>query len=344
MALFHRPLPRTLEACLRDLAEKSPLVRRSAIEDLRRFVHPQQADSITKALLASLSDTDALVRMHAAYALGDAQVSGALASLLVAIDDSHSLVRQAAIDAVGMLKDPRATGRLLRATRDERPDTRFQAIIAIGRVSPTDAVEVILRAMTDSDAKVRYIAVRVAEEISSLAPGRMQVPNAIASKLPRWLEDEDSRVRLAVAILLARTGDLSGRQQLVDAIEGRMVVLEADDEVAAIELAGQHRLEEAIKPLERRAFGFSRWFVERLSWSSRVALARMGHAKAIASIVRDLDSWSQAKRNAAVLAAAEAQLVDVVSKLETMRGNDAVADADTVEAAIEKLRLTDDSV
>lgn len=337
MALFHRPLPRTLPACLRDLSESNPLVRRSAMEDLARFVHPDQHVSITEALMKGLQDSDAIVRMHAAYDLGDARVTDALSSLLLAVDDPHSLVRQAAIDALGALGDSRAMGRLVRALSDERPDMRFQALLALARVDPNEALDAVVRAMSDEDVKVRYIAVRVAEELSCKSDDTLQLPEKIKQNIEQWLHDEDARVRLAVAILLGRVGDPAGREVIVAAVDDRMVILEHEDEAAAVELAGKLGLMEATSGLERRAFGLARWIRERHGWASRVALAKMGHERAKRGILQDLRSWFRTTRNAAVEAAAQAGLIEATDRLEAMRGNDSLADPEAVEAALATL-------
>ena len=92
MALFHRPLPRTLEASLRDLEEPNKLVRRSAIKDLARHSREEATDQIVAALLKALRDDDPLVRTEAAYSLGDARARDALPALLMAVAAARFLL------------------------------------------------------------------------------------------------------------------------------------------------------------------------------------------------------------------------------------------------------------
>lgn len=346
MALFHRPLPRTLDASIRDLSEKSPMVRRSAIQDLGRHSREEATPQIIEALLGALRDEDPLVRTEAAYCLGDARAKEALAALLVAVDDPHSLVRQAAIDALGMIGDTRATGRLLRALKDERPDVRFQAVIALGRVSPKDGMEGVLRAVKDEDHHVRYIAIRVAEELSreKTASGiatKVELPQAISENVSGWMRDEDAHVRLAAAILLGRAGISEGADELLDAIEDAIPSVEPEDEVAAIELAGTLGLREAIPALERRAFGLKRLIRERHSWAARVALVRLGHGRARQSILADLRAWSRERRTAAVTAAARAGMSEALGIIESMQGDHERAEQDAVEEALQILRAAE---
>ena len=342
MALFHRPLPRTLEASLRDLEESNKLVRRSAVHDLARHSREEATEEIVSALLKALRDEDPLVRTEAAYSLGDARARDALPALLAAVDDRASMVRQAAIDALGLIGDSRATGRLLRAIDDERPDVRFQAVIALGRVSPTEGLEGVIRAGRDEDYHVRYIAVRVAEELSrdpARDPGAtLDLDPRIRNEAESWLKDDDTHVRLAAAILLARAGSDAGADMLLDVIEDLIQPVEPEDEAAAIELAATLDLREAIPGLEKRAFGLKRLVQERHTWGARVALARMGHKRARTSIIRDLRAWSRDRRTAAATAAGHAGLVEAREQLERMRGNAELAEQDAVEEALALLQ------
>ena len=341
MPLFHRPLPRTLEASIRDLKEKNPVVRRSAIRDLGRHAREQTTPAIVDALLDALRDADPLVRTEAAYCLGDAEAKEALPALLVAVDDPHSGVRQAAIDALGTIGDSRATGRLMRALEDERPDVRFQAVIALGRVSPGEGKNAVMRAVEDEDHHVRYIAIRVAEELSreehTGLDTRVVLPEPFASQAPSWLQDEDSHVRLAAAILLGRSGSDAGGEEIMAAVDDRLLALEPEDEVAAIELAGTLGLEEAIPALERRAFGLKRLITERHAWAARIALVRLGSKRARRAILQDLRSWSRNRRTAAVTAAARAGLVEALETIESMRGDYERAEQEAVDEALELL-------
>jgi HEAT repeat protein len=340
MALFHRPLPRNLDAALRDLKEKSAIVRRSAMQDLGRHVQQNSPPRVVEALLAALRDEDPIVRTEAAYCLGDAKAREALPALLLAVDDTHSLVRQAAIDALGTIGDSRASGRLMRALDDDRPDVRFQAVVALARVSPESGLDAVLHAMKDEDHHVRYIAIRTAEEIGTKGDSAefpIELPERITRCVEGWLEDEDAHVRLAAAILLGRCGKEAGAEELLCAIYDRIESLEPEDEAAAIDLAGRLGLQDAVPALEQRAFGLKRFLKERHAWASRVALARMGHDRARQAILHDLHAWSRERRTAAVTAAAQAGIREALDAIQAMRGDHEKAEQEAVDEALELL-------
>jgi hypothetical protein len=342
MAIFHRLLPRTLAACLRDLNDPAAKVRRSAIVDLARLVSAQPTAAMTEALQKAVGDDDPIVRTEAAYALGDAQAAHALPSLLMAVDDEHPLVRQAAIESLGRIGDSRATSRLLRALRDDRPDVRFQAIIALGRVAPTDAREALFDTARDEDPHVRYVSVRVAEELCSAgqqgAVSQVRLDDRLRAAARGWLGDEQPSVRLAAAILLARSGDLAGADCLIGAVGCRLRGVDPEDEATAVEMVGTLELRDAMGDLERRAFGLKRWTRECYSWLALVSLARMGHLRARNEILRDLTAWSRSRRTTAVAAAGKARLGDALEIIEKMRGDESQADPAAVDEALGQLR------
>ena len=90
-------------------------------------------------------------------------------------ENEDALVRQMAITALGEIGDARATERLRRALSDERCEVRFQAAIAFPRVtaSPEAAIEALVQATHDADPLVCHIALRMAEEVSLGAGGRL---------------------------------------------------------------------------------------------------------------------------------------------------------------------------
>jgi hypothetical protein len=343
--MFHRPLPRTLEAALRDVHDANQRVRRSAIVDLARHAREAASVPIQLALQKSLTDPDPIVRAEAAYALGDAKVTDALPVLLMAIDDESPRVRQAAIDALGEIGDTRATSRLVRALRDERADVRFQAILSLSRVSDEHARESVFEMAHDDDPLVRYISVRVAEE---LCPGGKGAPSSQIQLDARtqeaalgWLQDIEETVRVVAAILLARGGNMAGERYLLAAVDGRVTGLDVEDEAAAVELVGVLRLQDAVPALERRAFGMlTRWRKETCSYLALVSLAKLGHERARREILRDLTAWSRDRRTMAVAAAGMARLTDATDLILGMRGDDRKADPQAVTEALGQLQAS----
>jgi HEAT repeat protein len=333
--VFRSPsLRRTLAAALRDVESEVASTRASALADLVEYAEAERR-AVVPALERALADAAAEVRAAAAVALADVRGVEALPALLVAIEDDDAHVRQMAITAIGEIGDLRARERLRRALSDERPEVRFQAVIAFARVAADEAADAIGAALDDADPSIRYIAVRCAEE---RALGERAAHAKLLAKAGGMVADPEPSVRLAVAILLARSGDRRGEPVLLDAVRGALATREAEDEAAAVELCGELGLVAASPHLARRAFGFLGFGEDRFAWQALVALARMGHERARAKIVRDLGSWSRDRRTLAVAAAGRARLAEARPLVEAMRGDDRRADADAVAQALEQLR------
>jgi HEAT repeat protein len=355
------PLPRTLEAALRDLDEASARVRASAVVDLARHHDDDAArPRVAAALRRMLSDDAHEVRSAAASALGEVRAPEALGELLIATEDKHGLVRQLALEALGFVGGERAVERVRRALSDPRPELRFQAVLAYPRLAPGDAHAALAAAADDDDAGVRYIALRVAEERLHPPEGSLldhadaadpadaadaaddrRPPRELLDAARRCLADDEARVRVAAAILLARGGDASAEPVLLDVIEDRLRTPELEDEAAAVELAGAIGLARATTALERRAYGPARFFRERCSFHARIGLARLGHARARGDILRELAAWSRETRTLAVMSAGRARLADARAQIQAMQGRPERADEHAVAEALAALSLPD---
>ena len=87
------PLPRTLEASLRDLSSKKEDVRRSAIRDLTRLAEGSdavRAKALPLLATALSSDEEPSVRTEAATALADLRAEECLPTLIVAVDPNDA--------------------------------------------------------------------------------------------------------------------------------------------------------------------------------------------------------------------------------------------------------------
>lgn len=337
------PLPRTLDAALRDVASPKPAVRAEAAREL--VPHAEAARSrVVSALEGALrDDKDGRVRAAAAVSLADIEAREALPTLLVAVEDPDPMVRQMAITALGEIGDARATERLRRALADDRPEVRFQAVIAFPRVIARreDGMEALLSATDDSDPLVVHIALRMIEELATKRDEQGEehgVPEEALARAGALLKHESGAVRVAAAILLARAGEEAGRDLLVKVAQGDLATGEGDDEAAAIELCGELGLKAARPGLERRAFGgilgVGR---DRFAWHARVALARMGHERATQEILRELGSWDRDRRTLAVAAVGRARIAAARPLVEAMRGDETRADAGAVAEALAAL-------
>ena len=317
------PLPRTFEACLRDLASAKPEIRASAASDLVRH---GRGDTALRAqavplLEKALGDEVARVRASAAVALADLEAKEAVEPLLRAVEDDDAEVRQMAMAALGEIGDARAARRLEKAQSDTRPEMRYQAVIALSHLLEGEELCTVLqRGTSDDDFNVRYIALRLAEERAS-----EPAPPRLVTRAARLLDDEAPDVAIAAAIYLAKAGDERGKPRLLRVVEGTEKA-QAEDEREAVELAGRIGLTKAIPALERRAFGVFRLVRDTCSFHALIALARLGHGRAIDDITRDLDARSKKKREAAVVAAGRAGLTVAKERIERMQDSDVSAD------------------
>ncbi|MEO6419074.1 MAG: HEAT repeat domain-containing protein [Polyangiaceae bacterium] len=318
------PLPRTLDACLRDLSSERKETRASAVKDL--VVHAASSDATrTRAiplLEKALSDDAAPVRSAAAVALADLQASEALPKLLVAVEDPDLHVRQMALNALGEIGDVRAAPRLRRALTDDRPEVRYQAVIAFARVADAADVTAALKtALEDDDDAVRYIALRVAEEKIEnphLEPVERGAFLALTDRAKVLLGDGSDHVAIAAALFLAKLGDDAAKPPILKAIRGDGKKLEKEDERAAVEMAGELDLRDAVPDLERRAWGVKSKLFDTCAFHAKIALARLGHERAVLEITRDLGSSDREARTAAVVAAGRARLTEAKKAIEQL--------------------------
>jgi HEAT repeat protein len=341
------PLPRTLEASFRDLTSARVATRASAIRDVVRHAlrsDPARARAIAHFEKALKDDPSPAVRAEAAVALADVAAQEALPVLLVAIEDEDAHVRQMALSAVGEIGDGRAAPRLERALRDSRPEVRYQAVIAFARVARDDPAAVaaaIARALDDEDTSIRYIAMRVAEE--RLAAGAEPPGDApLVARAEQLVDGSDAALAVVAGLYLARLGRPRGHALVLDVVAERATTPEIEDEQACVELAGDLELRDAIEHLERRAWGTRRFMRTVMAWGAgdrascawhaRIALARMGHERARAEILAELSSWRRELREAAVVAAGRARIVEARALLENL--GESVDDALVREALL----------
>ena len=212
------PLPRSLEAALRDAHDPKAAVRRSAVEDLgRHAATPESGRAVTALIHVLASDVSAEVRGGAAIALADAKAADALGALVSAVEDTHLHVRQMAVIALGEVAragDSAAVKAVETALRDDAAALRYQALIASARLEIPRVEEALLAGTHDEDAEVRHVSFRLLEERATTddkKPG-----DAILAAARTSLGDDVLRVRLAAAVLLGCVGERSGAPVLVE--------------------------------------------------------------------------------------------------------------------------------
>jgi HEAT repeat protein len=330
------PLPRNLDAAIRDLESARPEVRVSAIEDLVR--HGRTGEEIharaVKLLVARLTDAHPRVRSAAAIALGDLEAEDAVDALVKAIDDDDAHVRQMALNALGEIEHEDALPRVRRALRDARPEVRYQAIIAFARIAKEDAAiaDALLDATQDDDDAIVHIALRLAEE---RLDAKKPVDHRMIVRANALLSSPSSHVALVAAIVLAKSKDERGHDLVLRVVRGEKVggqTPDKEDERAAVELAGELGLTAAIPHLEKRVWGLGRLVRDTCTFHARIALARMGHERARKEILDELESTKTEVRSGAVVSAGRARLVEAKPKIQRL--TEASVDAELLRDAL----------
>ncbi|HVU03331.1 MAG TPA: HEAT repeat domain-containing protein [Polyangiaceae bacterium] len=334
------PLPRSLEASVRDAAHARVDVRLSAVSDLGRHVADDRSGRASLALREALaSDASPAVRAAAALAMADTEQRSFVPALLRGAEDPEREVREMSLLALGELgsaEHPGVTGLVRAALADDAASHRFQAVIAAHRLNLPEVDSVLRRATEDADPKIRHISVRLMEERATSEDGRVAPSSEVMATAKALLRDPALAVRLAAAILLARSGDRAGEGTLAEAVEDPSTV-DVEDEQAAVVLSGELRVVAARRGLERRAF---RGILgrPRFSWEARIALARLGDPRARRAITRGLRAWSRDARTLAVVAAGEALLTESIPAIEAMAGDPSRAEPEAVERSLRLLR------
>jgi len=334
------PLPRSLEAALRDAKHEKERVRASALADLSRHAAASDARAVDAILEALRGDASPEVRAAAALALADAGAKQAAGAALQATSDADQRVRQMAFVALGELSDgtdARVASVVREALSDASAAIRYQAMIAASALSLPFAETALLEGTRDPDEEVRHVSLRLLEERSATDGPRIRPSSEVLDAALERLTDLALRVRVAAAVLLGHAADRRGVKVLVEAVETLGGALDPQDEQAAIVLAGELALRGAVPGLARRAFrpfGRARDF----AYDARIALARMGDARAASAIVRGLSAFTRDARTLAVVAAGRAHLGEALPLIEAMQSDERRADPRAMRDAIAALR------
>lgn len=354
-------LPRNLEASVRDLSSTRPDVRASAVEDLVRHARIER-DVRARAvplLTQRLTDEHPRVRAAVAVALGDLEATEAVTALLVAVEDEDPHVRQMAINALGEIGDLRALPRLRRALKDPRPEVRYQAVIAFARIADhglasnardaavalgaSEVDDALFEAASDNDDAIAHIALRVAEERLDHgdAPDGRLLARARALVTGAHEGKASPHVVLVAAILLAKAGDERGHDIVLRVVRGEKIGGQApdkEDERAAVELAGELGLKQAIPHLERRAWGVARFVRDTCPFHARIALARMGHERAKREILSELGSTRREVLAGAVVSAGRARMMEAIEAIAKLTS--AAIDPELTREALKRLNAS----
>jgi HEAT repeat protein len=237
--------------------------------------------SAVDALLVAVTSHDAVVRRHAARALGGIKDERAVESLLAALMDENVDVRRQALEAVASFDDDRVLDALLFALSD--PDLRIEAGLMLGERKDLRALPHLFEALRDHDSDRAVAAKRVLiligtpavdELIKVLLDRNPEYPEReVKQKLELSKEDWMFRCgneppppildpRRLAAIALGEIGDERAVEPLTEALADQNLALRADAERALAKL-GRPPVE---RPEDHPAFTgpLVGWFFNRL--------------------------------------------------------------------------------
>jgi HEAT repeat protein len=154
--------------------------------------------AVVDALIRTLGDADAWVRLGVARALGIIGDVRAVEPLIQALDDPEGFVCLGATWALGSIGDVRAVEPLIWALGDPDAWVRFGAIWALERIGDVRAVEPLIQFLSDQDEEIRSLAAWPLGKI-----GDVQA----VGPLIQALGDPDAMVRRETAEALGKIGD-----------------------------------------------------------------------------------------------------------------------------------------
>jgi HEAT repeat protein len=178
------PASATVAALIGTLDDADAQVRLAAVNSLRQLEDPAAIAALSKVLK---EDTDARVREAAAWALGEIGDTRAVPSLIEALKVEHGpKVREKIVEALGNLKDPSALSAVTAVLKDPTVDVRREAVQAISRFEDPSAAPALAGLIHDDDIDVRR---RVADALGSL-----ENPSSVDA-LMTMAKDADADVR-----------------------------------------------------------------------------------------------------------------------------------------------------
>lgn len=149
-----------------DLAVETDVhVRRAILESLTLLKDP----STIPAIAPLLSDSNALIRQRAAYAIGligGSSAEGFLAKALPTEKDRY--VRETEIQGLGLCGSGQSLPLLLQQLKDKDPEIRSHVIHTLGRIPGKASHTALISARGDSNPQIRK---QVDMEINSVAQG-----------------------------------------------------------------------------------------------------------------------------------------------------------------------------
>lgn len=216
------PLTGAVSALIETLADANAAVRLAAVNSLGAIGDPRAIAALAKALK---EDTDARVREAAAWALGEIDDTRAVPPLLEALKTERvASVREKIIHALGEIDDPSAVAGIGGALKDPSVDVRRAAVWALGELEDPSAVPSLLAMARDEDAEVRKHTAEALGNLKSVAAIDALAlltrdPNAdVRTHAVSALGQLEDRRALPALVAVLKDADAEVRKNAADAI------------------------------------------------------------------------------------------------------------------------------
>ena len=190
--------------CLRSGSARSR--RKAAIAALGQEPSPE----VTAALLHSLGDPDARVRLAAAQVLEQQADPAHLTCFLTLLADENFEVRLTAIQFLRRINDPAIARALLPLLTDSDSDVRRAAALALGEARNQMALEPLILLLTDEEPAVRHAAAAALEQIDPRWV-RTDAAQRVIPRLEALREDPQPWIAAAAETLLEKLRAAQGR-------------------------------------------------------------------------------------------------------------------------------------
>ena len=218
--------PKTLHAALRGIANLGPPAADAVeplagmLEDGRKLIYPSGnilgktqfqvnlsvvtalrciGKPAVEALVTALENEDAVVRLHAAWALVSIGRPIESKHWVRALSDSNRSVQIVAAQQLGKKKDAVGVEPLCRALHDENADVRVEAARALGQIGDTRAIEPLIAALSRTEP-INFDAT-VSAPAHALAEIGKPALEVLIDRFETF--DESMRKRAAIAFLSA---------------------------------------------------------------------------------------------------------------------------------------------
>jgi HEAT repeat protein len=262
-----------------------------AVEPLINALHDSSSSTPTEpvldmlgepaveALISSLQDADASVRVLAVMALAKIGDGRAAEPLVSALQDTDELVQMTVWAALVDMGKP-AVGPLINALRDINPDVQRNAALALGELGDDGAVVPLIEALMDVHYPARGAVTK--------ALGQIGDPQAVES-LIMALRDHDILVRRRAATALGQIGDARAVEPLVQALNTDYDHIVRHSAIIALNSIVKKQADEALY----RLIDDLRQSNLKVRASAIVALGWLGDKRAIEPLIASLDDSEQ---------------------------------------------------